>query len=846
MILQPYDMEMGAGTFHTATFLRAVGPEPWRAAYVQPSRRPTDGRYGENPFRLQHYYQFQVAIKPSPDDFQELYLGSLRALGFDPLVHDIRFVEDNWESPTLGAWGLGWEVWLNGMEVSQFTYFQQVGGLDCRPVMGEITYGLERLGMYIQGKESIFDIVWTDGPFGTVTYGDVFHQNEVEQSAYNFEKADTAVLLQRVRHPRGRLPETARRTSWCCPRTSRWSRHRTRSISSTRGGPYPSPSGSASSCACAPWRAALPRPIARAAKRSASRCSRTRRAGGGEPMSGRDLLFELQTEELPPRDTREPVRRHSPRGSSKDWMRPALRTGRAQFRDAAASRPCSCRDAPRQRRIGKVERRGPPVSNAFDASGSPTQAALAFARNCGVDVTQLERLITEKGAWLVFRGIERGTATAALLPGLIEQAIAALPIARRMRWGARSAEFVRPVHGVVLLHGDEVVPATVLGLESGRTTRGHRFHAPKPIALKSARSYEKRLTSAKVIADFDTRREAVRAGVTAAAEAARRPGLDRGRACSMRSRRSSNGRCRSRGRFEPRFLGLPREVVIATIQDHQRYFAIEGADGKLTGGFVTVSNIESRDPAKVREGNERVVRPRLSDAAFFWEQDRRVPLAVRARGARAASPFRRSSAATRINPRGSRLWLALIGERIFAGPDVVTAAELAKADLLTAMVGEFPELQGIMGRYYAEAEGYPDEVSRAIEEHYRPRFAGDALPLTRTGQALALADKIDTLVGIFAIGERPTGAKDPFGLRRAALGVLRILIEGRLGSGSLIELLEISAARSPCKRPGVAPGSVRLHGRAIARTVHRAGRRHDHRDDRRRACRAPRLAARCR
>jgi glycyl-tRNA synthetase alpha chain len=196
VILQPYDMEMGAGTFHTATFLRAVGPEPWSAAYVQPSRRPTDGRYGDNPFRLQHYYQFQVAIKPSPDDFQELYLGSLNSLGFDPLVHDIRFVEDNWESPTLGAWGLGWEVWLNGMEVSQFTYFQQVGGLDCRPVMGEITYGLERLAMYIQGKESIFDILWTDGPFGAVTYGDVFHQNEVEQSVYNFEKADTTVLLR--------------------------------------------------------------------------------------------------------------------------------------------------------------------------------------------------------------------------------------------------------------------------------------------------------------------------------------------------------------------------------------------------------------------------------------------------------------------------------------------------------------------------------------------------------------------------------------------------------------------------------------------------------------------------
>ena len=195
VIQQPYDMEMGAGTFNPATFLRAIGPEPWSAAYVQPCRRPTDGRYGENPNRLQHYYQFQVVIKPSPLNIQALYLDSLKALGIDPLVHDIRFVEDNWESPTLGAWGLGWEVWLNGMEVTQFTYFQQVGGLECRPVTGEITYGLERIAMYLQAKESLFDLVWTDGPLGRVTYGDVFHQNEVEQSTYNFEKADISTLF---------------------------------------------------------------------------------------------------------------------------------------------------------------------------------------------------------------------------------------------------------------------------------------------------------------------------------------------------------------------------------------------------------------------------------------------------------------------------------------------------------------------------------------------------------------------------------------------------------------------------------------------------------------------------
>jgi glycyl-tRNA synthetase alpha chain len=196
VLLQPLDTEVGAGTFHPATFLRAIGPEPWAAAYVQPSRRPTDGRYGENPNRLQHYYQYQVVLKPNPDDILDLYIGSLAALGVDPLVHDLRFVEDNWESPTLGAWGLGWEVWLNGMEVTQFTYFQQAGGLECRPVTGEITYGLERLAMYLQGVESMFDIVWADGPLGRVTYRDVFHQNEVEMSAYNFEHADVPMLLR--------------------------------------------------------------------------------------------------------------------------------------------------------------------------------------------------------------------------------------------------------------------------------------------------------------------------------------------------------------------------------------------------------------------------------------------------------------------------------------------------------------------------------------------------------------------------------------------------------------------------------------------------------------------------
>jgi glycyl-tRNA synthetase beta chain len=375
-----------------------------------------------------------------------------------------------------------------------------------------------------------------------------------------------------------------------------------------------------------------------------------------------------------------------------------------------------------------------------------------------------------------------------------------LPIAKRMRWGNRTAEFVRPVHSVVLLYGETVIPVEVLGLQAGRVTHGHRFHAPKPIVLKSAKGYESRLRRAKVVADFATRRELIRAGVNAAATAGggtaliEEPLLDEVTALV-------EWPVPIAGRFEPQYLRLPREVVIATVQDHQRYFAVQGADGKLTGGFVTVSNIESRDPSKIREGNERVVRPRLSDAAFFWTQDRKVSLETHA--ARLSGVTFQTKLGTYADKTlRVRMLAQLIGGRIGAGDYVTRAAELAKADLMTAMVGEFPELQGTMGRYYAEAQGEPQELALALQEHYLPRYAGDALPSTKTGQAVALADKIDTLVGIFAIDQRPTGAKDPFGLRRAALGVLRILLEGRLDL-DLFELLEEAAAAQPVRKAGV-------------------------------------------
>jgi glycyl-tRNA synthetase beta chain len=516
-------------------------------------------------------------------------------------------------------------------------------------------------------------------------------------------------------------------------------------------------------------------------------------------MSAHHLLFELGTEELPPR-TLQSLSTALIEGIVGGLKSAAITHGKVHGfatprRLAVLIRSCAGQALDR-----RVERRGPPLKAAFDADGAPTQAAAAFARNCGVQVADLERITTEKGAWLVYRGTEHGAATTQVIGDIISRTIASLPIARRMRWGARTAEFVRPVHSVVLLFGDEVVPVEILGILSGRITRGHRFHSPRPISLKSSASYESRLRRAKVVADFSVRREAIRAGVTAVA-------AQSGGAALIESALLDEVTALVEwpvpivGRFEQRFLSLPREVVVATIQDHQRYFAIEGPDGKLTGGFVTVSNIESRDPDKVREGNERVVRPRLSDAAFFWEQDLKIPLEVHAANLRGVT-FQAKLGTYAEKTRRVKSLAQVIGRQIGAGAEVARAAELAKADLMTAMVGEFPELQGIMGRYYAEAQGYPREMALALEEHYRPRYAGDALPATKTGQTLALADKIDTLVGVFAIEQRPTGTRDPFGLRRAALGVLRILLECRLDL-DLYELLDESAAAQPVHRPTV-------------------------------------------
>ena len=520
-------------------------------------------------------------------------------------------------------------------------------------------------------------------------------------------------------------------------------------------------------------------------------------------MSGaRDFLFELGTEELPPRalrDLENSLREHVAASLT------AAGLAHAGIESFAAPRRLALRvrALPEQQPAQQIKRKGPPVNAAFDAAGAPTRAATAFAEGCGVGVAQLERIKEGKGEFLFFNGEKPGASTVTLLPGMIQAALDALPIPKRMRWGAGSAEFVRPVHWVVMLFGSDVIDATLLETRSGKATRGHRFMAPAPIEITTAADYESLLeTRGKVLANFAVRRERIRTQVETLAA-----GLG-GRAIISDALLDEvtalvEWPVAIEGRFEPRFLELPREVLISTLQEHQRYFPLEDGAGRLQPVFITVSNIESRDPAKVRAGNERVVRPRLSDAEFFYLQDRKTPLAARLAGLETVTFQARLGS---IGDKTRRI--TALSETIASiiGADVSQtrrAAELAKCDLITSMVGEFPELQGVMGAYYAAADGEPGDVAAGIREHYMPRGAGDALPATRVGLAVALADRLDTLAGIFAIGQKPSGTKDPFGLRRAAIGVLRLAIEQRLDL-DLPLLIEAAVAAQPVKSAAAA------------------------------------------
>jgi glycyl-tRNA synthetase beta chain len=513
-------------------------------------------------------------------------------------------------------------------------------------------------------------------------------------------------------------------------------------------------------------------------KKAVSKKTGRRKAADAAP----ELLVEIGTEELPPKALLalgQALGRELHGALARAQL---LENDQTEYRNFAAPRRLAVRipGVRRKQPDQDLERRGPAIQAAFDDSGAPTRAAQGFATSCGVTVEQLQRVRTGKGEWLVHRHREPGRTAAALIPELLQHALGRLPIPRHMRWGDLDAEFVRPVHWLVLLHGDRVIPAELLSVHAGRDSRGHRFHHPGRLRVKHARDYEGVLKkSGFVIADFAERRERIRAGVMKlAAKEAGRAHIEEDLLDEVASLVEWPEPIL--GRFDAEYLDVPHEALVSTMQANQKYFPVVDSKNRLLPCFLTVSNIRSRRKAVVREGNERVLRARFADAQFFWNTDRKQKLESRVAALKDVVFHVRLGSVYDKTERIGRLG-GIIAEQLGgARAEAERAAILCKADLLSGMVGEFPELQGIMGRYYALHDGEPKAVAEAIEEHYWPRFAGDLVAPSTAGRALAIADRLDTLTGIFAVGEVPTGEKDPFALRRAALGALRTMIEARL------------------------------------------------------------------
>ena len=801
LVAQPFNTEVGAGTLNPATVLRVLGPEPWRVGYPEPSVRPDDSRYGENPNRLQTHTQFQVILKPDPGDPQELYLGSLEALGIDARAHDVRFVEDNWASPALGAWGLGWEVWLDGLEITQFTYFQQAGGMSLDPVSVEITYGIERIMMALQQVSHFKDITYAPG----ISYGEAFGQAEYEMSRYYLDDADidTARRLLEDYAAEARRMITARLSvpaHYCVLKCSH-----VFNVLDARG------AVSTTERAAAFGRM-------RALARDVARLWAERRAELGYPLgvaqppppapvpaafeeisSPRTALLEIGTEELPAAEV----------SRAAQWLRAALTAGldatrlaRGRIVTFATPRRIVAivhEVAPREPDAERTVR-GPRASAAFGADGEPTRAVLGFARAQGIgELAELRRVRADGADWVAAVRMDAGRAAAEVLSGVFAQAVAGLRADTNMRWGDPALSYIRPIRWLLALIGDAAIPVAVSSLASARTTRVLRTADTPVIEVGQADGYPELLAAHGVIIDPLRRREQIIAGARALAASVGGNVDGDGEAALIDEVTNLVEQPEPiLGGFAERYLGLPGEILTTVMRKHQRYLPVRDGAGRLMPYFVAVANGPC-DHELVRAGNEAVLRARYEDASFFWRADlQTTPEKLRQGLSKIAFEQRLGTMADRADRiAGTARALALPGGTLpggtlpggtlpgdaavpvtLSGEDRRTlerAAQLVKFDLASQMVIELTSLAGVMAGQYAARSGEPAPVARALQDAELPRSAGGALPQTLPGAVLALADRLDLLAGLFAVGASPTGSSDPFGLRRAALGVTAIL-----------------------------------------------------------------------
>ena len=816
LIHQPCDIEVGAGTFNPATFLRCLGPEPWNAAYVEPSRRPTDGRYGENPYRLGAYYQYQVILKPAPTDVLPLYLESLKYLGIDPKQHDFRFVEDDWESPTLGASGLGWEVWWNGAEITQFTYFQQMGSQDLNPICAELTYGLERIALYLQDVNSVYEIQWNH----KFNYGDIHHQAEVEYSKYSFNHANTEMLLDlfnvyekeafscldqslvlpatdyvlKASHAfnlldaRGVISVTER--VGYIERVRRLAQRATRAYIDQRqdlGHPLLIAGDNLDD---------REKPLAYVPSSNQDLRSKAEvhYISTGPRAERQDFLLEIGTEEIPAGYIQPALNQLS------DLAKYALTEQRLSFdqirvlgtprRLTLAIKNIDLRQADQT-----VEVTGPPKQVAYDDGGNPTRAAIGFAKSQRVSVADLQLIQTERGEYVFATQLQKGRPTSDILAEVVGEWIRALNFPKTMRWDSPqphqpsvesrvNLRFARPIRWLVALLGSEVVPLQMETLITDRMTYGHRSLNPEPILLAEANldTYTNQLQQANVIVDPQLRRAEIQwqlEQILSKEECA--PDFDQELLTEVNYLVENPEAIV--GTFSPEHLDLPIEVLTTYMKKHQRYFPILKADGNPIAKFVTISNGSDGNIDAIRHGNERVLRSRFEDAAFYYEEDQQSSLADKVdRLKDVIFQVRLGSLHDKTN-RLQQL-VRFIGEQMglstTAKEEVKRTAYLCKADLTTQMVIGFPSLQGTMGKYYALGSDESSNVATAIEEHYCPVSAEGDLPKSEIGSVVSIADKIDTIVGYFGIEERPTGSQDRYSLRRQAIGILRILQERQI------------------------------------------------------------------
>jgi glycyl-tRNA synthetase len=804
LIWQPYYTQVGAGTMNPATFLRVLGPEPWNVAYVEPSVRPDDGRFGQNPNRLQQHYQFQVILKPDPGNPQELYLHSLEALGIDPREHDIRFVEDNWDSPALGAWGLGWEVWLDGQEITQFTYFQQAGGINLNPNSVEITYGLDRIAIGLQRVSKFQDIQWSPDR----TYGDVNHMGEVEHSQYYFDVAD----VERLKQMYTLFEEEARAalsSGLILPALDYILKcSHTFNILDTRGaigvterqvlfGKMRELSRSLAD-AYIEQRQKLEYPWLEEGKNKSHTVSHAKIEKAGILNERAGFLFEIGTEELPVADFTTMMTQLTERLPG--WL-DGVRLEHGAIRVVGTPRRIVILVDDLKTRQSDVKRivKGPPAERAFDSKGKLTPAGEGFARSKGINPQDLKSYDMDGGKYAVANVEEKGKPALDILSTALPELVDGIKFEKSMRWNDSGVNFSRPIRWLLALLDGVIIPFEYAGVQSSNTTRGLRFYQPESRAVKNESEYLAFLESQGIILEPATRKAAIAKQIEDAFRSIKGDAkYDQGLLNEVTGLVETPSAVT--GSFDKEHLELPEEVLITVLKKHQRFFPVHSGKDLLPY-FVALRNGDSQHLDIIREGYEHVVRARFADADFFIKEDLKQSLESHLPKLDTLL-FQKKLGSMLDKSRRIGILISSLAPRIGMSDSekkiAARAAELCKADLATKMVIEITSLQGVMGRFYALQSGEKPDVADAIYEHYLPRFPGDEMPQAKAGLSISLADRLDTLAGLFAAGLAPTGTKDPFAQRRAAIGLVQSLMAWQLDF-DIKESLDQAAAGLPIK-----------------------------------------------